>query len=54
MLPMLIACPADAEGCSDTGEPGFGLFSGDLFMAVVLIVVAVVAVVVAAVLIRRR
>jgi len=49
-----VACPADAVGCDDTGEPGFGLFSGDLFMAVVLIVVAVVAVVVAAVLTRRR
>jgi hypothetical protein len=49
-----IACPADAVGCDDTADPGFGLFSGDLFMAVVLIVVAVVAVIVAAVLIRRR
>jgi len=49
-----VACPADAVGCDDTPDPGFGIFSGDAFMAVVVILVAVVAVVVATVLIRRR
>ena len=52
MLPMPIACPADAEGCSDTGI--VGVYTMDWVVAVVLIVVAVVSVIVAAVLIRRR
>ena len=49
-----VACPADAVGCDDTADPGFGLFSGDVVMAGGLLVVAIVAVIVAVVLIRRR
>ena len=49
-----LACPADAAGCDDTADPGFGVFSGDAFLAVILIVAALVAVGVAALLIRRR
>jgi hypothetical protein len=54
MLPMLIACPADAEGCSDTGDGFYGPFGINFAMAVGLLTVAVLAVVVAIVLIRRR
>jgi hypothetical protein len=48
-----IACPADAEGCSDTGTVS-GPFGIDLIMSGGLLIVAVLAVIVAVVLIRRR
>jgi hypothetical protein len=48
---MPIACPADAEGCSDIG--GFGPFPFDFLMGAGLLIVAVLAVMVAVVLIRR-
>jgi len=54
MLPMPIACPIDAEGCSDTGDGFYGPFGIDFVLGAGLLVVAVLAVVVAIVLIRRR